>query len=38
MYHLTSFSRGDGDATGVRFDDIPDNAREVLNRYRVTSC
>jgi hypothetical protein len=33
-YHATSFDVGDGGVGGIRFDDIPMSAREILDRYR----
>lgn len=35
QYHLTSEGREGGSLGGIRFDDIPDHAREVLDRYRL---
>lgn len=34
QYHFTSFTRDDGGLAGIRFDDMPDNARMVLDFYR----
>jgi len=35
LYHLTGQNRSDGSLAGIRFDDIPDNARETLDFYRL---
>jgi len=35
QYHFTSFSKDDGTLTGIRFEDVPDNARAVWNLYRA---
>lgn len=35
QYHLTSESREGGSLSGIRFDDIPEHAKAVLDRYRL---
>lgn len=35
QYHLTSASREDGSVGGIRFDDLPPNALDVVERYRL---
>lgn len=35
-YHLTGHEVGDGAVKGIRFDDVPDTAREILEAYRDT--
>lgn len=34
IYHLTGTNLGDGQVTGIRFDDIPDTARAIFLGYR----
>lgn len=33
LYHLTSESRGDGSITGIRWEDVPPDAKEVFESY-----